>query len=553
MRAAGIRAEVGGRTKGAYSIWRKMQRRATPFEELSDIVAFRIVVPDMGDCYAALGVLHASYPIVPGRFKDYISLPKANGYRSLHTEIIGPGGRRVEVQVRDHEMHRFAEYGLAAHWRYKESGKGGKAGKSGKTGKPGAWAKSKTGGRAGKSGKSGKSEGKAEQAGIEGAAGAAGTAGPEGAPGASPYQGRNLAWVKDFLEILNEAQSPEEFLEHTKLEMYSDRVFCFTPRGKLIILPRGACAVDFAYAIHSEVGHRCSGARINGRLMPLRTPLENGDQVEVVLAKEAHPSPDWENLVVTAKARASIRRYLRQTRRGEFVRLGKALLERHFRQGHYAINEAALEAVLGRWNLASLEDLYAQIGEDRLSPVVVRNAVHPEARGAPPPPSSPAAPSAKKRREAEAKNPLAIRGLIPGMAVHFARCCHPIPGDRIVGIVITGRGVAVHTLDCDNLAAYHETPERWVELSWNEERDPESALAGRLRVTVLNRPGGLGALCTTIAGGQSNIINLKITGRSRDFFDIMVDVEVRDTEHLASIIAALRGNADVCSVDRAKG
>ncbi|MDA7982192.1 MAG: bifunctional (p)ppGpp synthetase/guanosine-3',5'-bis(diphosphate) 3'-pyrophosphohydrolase [Alphaproteobacteria bacterium] len=497
LQDAGIRAQVNGRVKGIYSIWRKMRHRAIPFEELADIVAFRVIVDDSADCYPALGVLHGRYPIVPDRFKDYISLPKSNGYQSIHTQIIGPSRRRVEVQIRDRKMHEYAEFGVAAHWRYKDS------------------------------------------------------------PADGDYTGRRLAWVRDFLEILEEAQSPEEFLEHTKMEMYQDRVFCFTPRGKLIILPRGACAVDFAYAIHSEVGHRCTGARINGRLMPLRTLLVNGDQVEVLQSREAQPSPDWENLVVTAKARGAIRRYMRQARRGEFVRLGRALLERSFRQRGYAFNEAALEAVLGRWSLSDLDDLYAQVGEDRISPQMVRGAAYPEER----PPAATAAEKVtaavsrgrERERAREERSPLALRGLMPGMAVHFARCCHPIPNDRIVGIIVTGRGVTVHTLDCENLSAYHETPERWVELSWRDEIDADTVLASRLRVTVLNRPGGLGSLCTAIGGGQSNILNLKITGRSRDFFDVTVDVEVRDTDHLDAVIAALRGNADVCSVSRARG
>ncbi|MGR4000669.1 MAG: bifunctional (p)ppGpp synthetase/guanosine-3',5'-bis(diphosphate) 3'-pyrophosphohydrolase [Alphaproteobacteria bacterium] len=489
---AGIHAEINGRVKGIYSIWRKMQHRALPFEELADIVAFRVIVKNISDCYAALGVLHGRYPIVPDRFKDYISLPKNNGYQSIHTQIIGPAHRRVEVQIRNEKMHQYAEFGVAAHWKYKDA--------------------------------------------------------PNNASG---YTGRKLAWVRDFLDILEDAQSPEEFLEHTKMEMYRDRVFCFTPRGKLIILPKGACAVDFAYDIHSEVGHRCTGARINGRLMPLRTILTNGDQVEVLQSKEAHPSPDWETLVVTAKARGAIRRYMRHARRGEFVRLGRALLERSFRQRGYPLNEAALEAVLNRWSLSNINDLYAQVGEDRISPLVVRNAAYPEER--PPANIIPSISNLVSRKRAkEQKEPLAIQGLMPGMAVHFARCCHPIPNDRIVGIIVTGRGVTVHTLDCENLAAYHETPERWIELKWQDTLDPETVLASRLRVTVLNRPGGLGSLCSAIGGGQSNILNLKITGRSQDFFDVTVDVEVRDTNHLNSVIAALRGNADVCSVSRAR-
>ncbi len=528
---AGINAEVSGRIKSLYSVWRKMQQQDVAFEQLSDIMAFRVLVSDLAACYAALGALHGKYSTIPGRFKDYVSLPKSNGYRALHTGILGPEKRRIEIQIRDPEMHRIAEYGVAAHWHYKELGISGK--------------------RSGKGGKVG--QGADEAISADGF-----------------FGGKQLAWMRDFLEILEEAQNPAEFLEHTKMEMYRDKVFCFTPGGKLIKLPRNSCAIDFAYAIHSEVGHRCVGAKIGGRLVPLRTALRNGDQVEILCDKKSQPSPDWEHLVISGRARSAIRRYVRQVRRDEFVQLGKALLEKTLRNESYPVNEGALAAVLNRWHLDSVQDLYVQIGENRIGPREVLHALHPETQvkqtqnriptrsaksvarqvAAAVVPAIGDKGTRKGSAKAKGDAPIAIRGLIPGMAVHFARCCHPIPGDRIVGIIVTGRGVTVHTLDCENLSAYHTTPERWIDISWDEQTPTPQELAGRLRVTLLNRPGGLGSLCTVIAASEGNIINLKIVNRTADFFEVNVDVEVRNLAHLQGIIAALRSNHDICNVER---
>ena len=532
---AGIAAEVSGRVKSLYSVWRKMQQQDVAFEQLSDIMAFRVLVKDLATCYAALGALHGNYSTIPGRFKDYVSLPKSNGYRALHTGILGPEKRRIEIQIRDPEMHRIAEYGVAAHWHYKEAGQSAK--RSAK-GKPVA---------------GGMAQGADSRVSADGF-----------------FGGKQLAWMRDFLEILEEAQNPAEFLEHTKMEMYRDKVFCFTPNGRLIKLPRNSCAIDFAYAIHSEVGHHCVGAKVGGRLVPLRTPLRNGDQVEILCDKKSQPSPDWEHLVVSGRARSAIRRYVRQVRRDEFIQLGKALLEKTLRNESYPVNEGALAAVLSRWHLETVQDLYVQIGENRIGPREVLHALHPETQvkqtqnriptrsaksvarqvAAAVVPAIGDKGTRKGTAKAKGDAPIAIRGLIPGMAVHFARCCHPIPGDRIVGIIVTGRGVTVHTLDCENLSAYHATPERWIDISWDDKAPTPQELAGRLRVTLLNRPGGLGSLCTVIAASEGNIINLKIVNRTADFFEVNVDVEVRNLAHLQGIIAALRSNHDICNVER---
>jgi len=488
----GLPGWVSGRIKTPYSIWRKMQHRNVGFEQLADIMAFRIVVADVARCYQALGVLHSHYPVVPGRFKDYVSTPKLNGYQSLHTGLIGPLKQRIEVQIRTEDMHEVAELGVAAHWRYKQASDG-----------------------------------------------------PE-----QPVDGRQFRWIRALLDILEHASNPDEFLEHTKLEMYHDQVFCFTPKGDLIALPRGATPIDFAYAVHSEVGNTCVGCRVNGRMVPLRTLLQNGDQVEVVTSKVQRPSPDWENVVVTGKAKAAIRRFIRQEQREQFHGLGRQLVARAFRQEGYELTDKAVNAVLKKLKAESVADVYAAVGQGNVTAREVLVAVFPgvreQERG------SKVVPLAKARK-AKGKDPaVPIKGLIPGMAVHFAQCCHPLPGDRIVGIVTTGRGVTVHTIDCDTLQSFQDTPERWVDLAW-EGNHRDEPFTGRLHVVLSNEPGSLGALSTVIGKSAGNITNLKITHRSLDFFEMLIDLEITDLRHLTNVMAALRAMPVISSVERARG
>ena len=376
-------AAVSGREKSPYSIWRKMQHKNVTFEQLSDVMAFRILVEDIADCYHALGVIHSSYHVVPGRFKDYISTPKLNNYRSLHTGVIGPEQQRIEVQIRTREMHEIAELGVAAHWTYKQ--------------------------------------------------------------GAGKTEGPQYRWLRELLEILDHAAGPEEFLEHTKLEMFQDQVFAFTPKGDLFALPRGATAVDFAYAVHSEIGDTCVGAKINSRLVPLRTQLRNGDRVEIITSKAQTPSPTWERFVVTGKARARIRRFIRTQQRAQYLDLGRAIVQKAFRQEGQEFSERPLEPVLRNFNCGTVEDLYVAVGQGLVTGRAVVNAAFPH----PPEDKSKVVPLARARRKAKPNEAaVPIRGLIPGMALHFAGCCHPLPGDRIVGIVTTGKGVTIHTIDC---------------------------------------------------------------------------------------------------------
>ncbi|MDP6896612.1 MAG: DUF5913 domain-containing protein, partial [Rhodospirillales bacterium] len=351
---------------------------------------------------------------------------------------------------------------------------------------------------------------------------------------------------------------PEEFLEHTKLEMFQDQVFCFTPRGDLINLPHGATPVDFAYAVHSEVGDRCVGSKINGRMMPLRTQLLNGDQVEIITSEAQTPSPTWERFVVTGKARARIRRFVRLQERDEYEKLGRSLLARAFKDEGYELADKALDGVLAVFQQPTVADLCAQVGSGHLTARALAEAVYPGLKSKPN--TDETAVSLAQARKRQPNGPaglnldaVSIKGLIPGMAMHMAGCCHPLPGDRIVGIVTTGRGVTVHTIDCETLESVAEQPDRWIDLSWDLKDSPSDMHVGRITLSVVNTPGSLGDLSTVIAKNNGNISNLKITHRSMDFFDMLIDVEVRNVKHLTDIIAALRATPSINSVERARG
>jgi len=500
LKDGGLAAQVSGREKTPYSIWRKMQQKNVSFEQLADIMAFRIIVKDVAQCYQALGLLHGRYQVVPARFKDYISVPKPNGYRSLHTGVIGPLGQRIEIQIRTEEMQEQAERGVAAHWVYKDGG-----------------------------------------------------------PSTDAPQ---YAWLRSLVDILDKAPNAEEFLEHTKLEMFQDQVFCFTPKGKLIALPRGATPIDFAYAVHSQVGDTCVGAKINGRMSPLRTQLSNGDQIEIITSKAQTPSPTWERFAVTGKAKAAIRRFIRTRQREQYLQLGRSLLDKAFHEEGFELTDKGLEGVKANFKQASTDDLIASVGAALIGAREVLTAVYPglkqprKAGGAEVVPISRARAKATKTGEtARAKGEagrIAIKGLIPGMAVHFARCCHPLPGDRIVGIITTGKGVTIHTIDCATLESFSEAPERWIDVGWDSVAEGEASFTGRLKITVANQPGSLSSLSTVIARHEGNISNLRIVNRSMDFFDMVIDVEVADVKHLADITAALRATPAINAVERAR-
>ncbi len=490
MAEYGIKATISGREKTPYSIWRKMQQKNASFEQLSDIMAFRIIVEDVGTCYQALGVVHSKYHMVPRRFKDYISTPKPNGYQSIHTGVIGPENTRIEIQIRTEEMHEIGEKGVAAHWAYKQGQKA---------------------------------------------------------------EGRHYRWIRELLEILEQASNPEEFLENTKLEMYNDQVFCFTPKGDLIGLPVNSTPVDFAYAVHSSVGDTCVGAKINGEIRPLRTVLQNGDQVDILTSKAQHPSTEWERFVVTGKAKAAIRRYVRAHKRDQFITLGQEILERLFKGENLDFSEKALVNVLQNFEAESIEDVYAKVGEGLVTGWDVLKAVYPAYKQSKLEKvvKSIKVLSFKKVIKKDRKSePLKIKGLIPGMAVHFAGCCHPLPGDRIVGIVTTGKGVAVHTIDCKALEKYADEPERWLDIAWGEEAVNEMH-TGRLKVMLVNEPGSLAELSNLVARNNGNISNLNIVYRTVSYFELLIDIDVKDLKHLTDIIAALKASKVVSYVARA--
>jgi len=499
LAAADIAAEVSGREKSPYSIWRKMEREHIPFEAISDVVAFRAVVDSREECYRALGIVHGKWPMVPGRFKDYISTPKRNGYRSIHTTVIGPRRTRIEIQIRTRDMHGIAELGVAAHWRYKQGGDDGQV------------------------------------------------------------EGSRYRWIRALLEILENAGSPEEFLEHTKLEMYGDQVFCFTPKGDLISLPRGSTPVDFAYAVHTEIGNQCVGAKVNGRLVPLRHQLGNGDQVEILISKGQTPSPRWENLVVTGKARAAIRRHVRHSKRAEYVKLGETILERHFETEDLDYSRRTLETALDRLRRESVEDVLADIGSGDLAARETLLACFPgmalrENEGSLPPVKRDWSGDWTATRSGGGKESAAvpISGLTPGMAVHLADCCHPVPGDRIVGIISQGYGVMIHTIDCEALSVFSETPERWLDVAWQPSGE-DGFFAGRLKLVVANERGALASIAATVAKHGGNISNLKITERDKAFYTMLVDVEVRGLKHLTDILTALRAMRIVSGAERLRG
>jgi GTP diphosphokinase / guanosine-3',5'-bis(diphosphate) 3'-diphosphatase len=496
---AGVAVELSGREKRPFSIWRKMQTQNVEFAQLADIMAFRIVVESMDDCYRALGVVHSRYPCVLGRFKDYISTPKRNGYRSLHTGIIGPERRRTEIQIRTREMHEVAEFGVAAHWQYKQE--------------------------------------------LEG------------------LDHLRYQWVRELVDILEHAGDPDEFLQNARLDLFPDQVFCFTPKGELIALPQGATPVDFAYEVHSEVGDACVGAKINGNLVQLHTPLKNGDQVQIVTSNPGTPAPEWEKFVVTGKARARIKRFVRSKQRTEYCRLGEAMLARAFQDHGYEPTDSVLEGLLEAFDCQRIDDLHVEVGEGNLTASeVVRHVIGADpvdlaasrgtaTRSLKDPGNGKPSIGQKVVRDTR-RQAIPIRGLIPGMAVHFASCCHPLPGDRIVGMQTAGKGVAIHTIDCATLESFQDMPERWVDVAWELASSHDARFVGRLSLVVTNRPGGLANVTTAVANQNGNINNLKITRRTADFFDMTLDIEVKDNKHLNEIMAALRAEGSISSVDR---
>ena len=471
LEANAIPAQVHGREKHPYSIWRKMAERHVSFEQLSDVMAFRVIVDTPEDCYRALGLVHRRWPMVPGRFKDFISTPKRNGYRSVHTTVIHDERMRIEIQIRTREMHAQAEHGLAAHWAYKE----------------------------------GQAAAEAEH-----------------------------PWINDLIEILEHAASAEELLEHTRMAMYQDRIFAFTPKGELIQLPKGATPVDFAYAVHTDLGDRTVGAKVNGRVVPLRTMLENGDQVEILASEAQHPQPSWLRFVATGKARAGVRRFVRHKERDETIQLGRKIYDEIIARLPAELDKDALKRALKKLKIENDDELMIAIARKRVTDELLMEALMPGSAG------GDVAPRPLGQRKA-----ISIKGLTAGVAYHLAQCCHPIPGDRIVGLRREDEEIEVHVIGCDTLASGIDAD--WLDLAWGEGSDGGAA---RLSVILRDIPGALGTMSGILGTKHANIINLQLAHRDGSFQTFHLDIEVYDLAHLHGIIAALRDAEPVSSVER---
>jgi guanosine-3',5'-bis(diphosphate) 3'-pyrophosphohydrolase len=506
LRKNGLTAHVYGRRKQPFSIWTKMERKSIGFEQLSDIFAFRVVMPDIESCYRALGVVHTTWPVVPGRFKDYISTPKQNDYRSIHTTVIGPGNQRVELQIRTEEMHQIAEFGIAAHAFYKDG-----------VGSPTELLK---------------------------------------------RESNAFAWLRRTVGILSESANPEEFLEHTKLELFHDQVFCFTPKGKLIALPRHANVIDFAYAVHTDVGNSAVGCKINGKFAPLSSELQNGDEVEVMTSEaQSAPPSAWEALAVTGKARAAIRRATRTAVRDQYAGLGRRIVERLFERAKMDYADDKLKGALPRLARASIEDVMAAVGRGEMKASDVARAMYPDykeeraGRFGAPVKKSLAVKLKLKAPPDPQRNPSAIpiRGINSDLPIKFAPNGGAVPGDRIVGIVTPGEGITIYPIQSPDLKDFEEEPERWLDVRWDVDESTPQRFPARIRVDNVNEPGSLAQVATVIAEHDGNIDNISMSRRSPDFTELTIDLEVYDLKHLSAIIAQLRAKAVVARVERVNG
>lgn len=503
LRHRGLGARVYGRRKKPFSIWTKMERKSVGFEQLSDIFGFRVVVNDIEACYRALGIVHTTWPVVPGRFKDYISTPKQNDYRSIHTTVIGPGNQRVELQIRTEAMDQIAERGIAAHVFYKEG-----------VGSPTEFLK---------------------------------------------RESNAFAWLRHTIGILSESANPEEFLEHTKLELFHDQVFCFTPKGKLIALPRHANVIDFAYAVHTDVGNSAVGCKINGQFAPLSSELQNGDEVEV-LTSEAQSAPPsaWETLAVTGKARAAIRRATRTAVRDQYAGLGRRIVERLFERAKIEYADDKLKGALPRLARTSIEDVMAAVGRGEIKASHVARAMYPdykEERIARYGVKKGLAAKLKEKSSESPRSPAAIpiRGINSDLPVKFAPNGGAVPGDRIVGIVTPGEGITIYPIQAPALKDFEEEPERWLDVRWDIEDSAPQRFPARIKVENVNEPGALAQIATVIAEHDGNIDNISMQRRSPDFTETTIDLEVYDLKHLSAILAQLRAKAVVARVERVNG
>ncbi|MEE2695448.1 MAG: bifunctional (p)ppGpp synthetase/guanosine-3',5'-bis(diphosphate) 3'-pyrophosphohydrolase [Pseudomonadota bacterium] len=479
--------KVFGREKTPYSIWKKMKIKSVNFSQLSDIMAFTILVKDVKECYEVLGLLHQVYSYVPGRFKDYISTPKPNGYQSIHTTLIGPLNQRIEIQIRSFKMNEQAEFGIAAHWIYKDK--------------------------------------------------------------LNPRDGKQYRWMRQILDIIDQSKEPEEFLEHTKMQMYADQVFVFSPRGDLIALPKGAMPLDFAFSVHSDIGYNCIGVKINNSIKPLYTKLKNGDQVEIICGKDNSLSPEWLNLSITGKARACIKRFLHNKEDDDFRKLGKEILINQFKNQNIRYSERNIKSILDKFKFRDMDHLFKAIGSGKISPIKIISSMFPEKKLLKETDNIILFNKIREQKE-RSKLPLILKGLTPGMSMHFANCCNPIPGDRAVAFISKGKGLMVHLELCEELKILKIAKSKIMDVTWDNLIHKKNKFVAKINVIIKNKIGALGVLSSIIGKSLSNIRNLKITNRNSDFFKINIEIDVKNKNHLSKVIVSLRASDFVENVSR---
>ena len=477
-----IICKIDGRIKSAYSIWNKIKNKNISFEQLSDIMAFRVITNSTRECYRCLGIIHRRFPYIQGRFKDFISAPKSNGYRALHTSVMGPKNKKIEIQFRSNVMEEIAGFGVAAHWKYKDPKK------------------------------------------------------------IKEKDTKEYIWVHDLIDSMNASNSQDELIENSKLKVFQNDIYVFTPKGDIIELPKNATPIDFAYSIHSQVGDKCVAAKINEKLQPLKTLLKNGDQIEILTSEASQPSPLWERFAVTTKVKSQLRRFFRSKKKDEYIIFGREILFTYFQKENLEINNAVEDKIKQTFKIKSLNSLYELLGSGSITAVSVLKKIYPEYNY-----------TNNNDINKHTNNPIQLKGLTAGMSYHLAGCCSPLKGDNIVGIVTAGIGVAVHTLDCQTLISYQDTPDRWLNISWEANNNLQTISNARINVVLKNKPGSLGKVTTVIAKNNGNISNINFSVRKVDFFEIIIDIEVRDAYHLKNIIAALRMEPEITSLERLKG
>jgi GTP pyrophosphokinase len=493
-----IKAEVSGRAKTPYSVWRKMINKNLTFDQLTDIVAYRITVDDMGKCYEVLGMIHSLYNALPGRFKDYISNPKPNGYQSLHTSVIGPFGNKEEIQIRTDHMHEIAESGVAAHWLYKQKNSADKK---------------------------------------------------------QVTAGNQYEWLRNIIDGLQDAGSADEVLENTKMELFRDEVFIFTPGGDLISLPRGASGLDFAFAIHSEVGYKCKAIKVNSKFVPLRTELRNGNVVEIVTNNGVKPTKGWLSMVITSKAKNAINRYIKEQEFEVAINDGKSMLEKALKEKDVKLTDKLIKPLAEKYKWDEVDEVYKAISQGRVSTKSVIEFLFPEE-------VKPATEEEtieqletelSNRKGQKSNSKTGIEGLVDGLVVNISKCCNPIPGERIVGIITSGKGIAIHSRMCKNLTQYENDPERWLDVSWSSQRDDEQVYRTKLRMLLLNNKGVLSDLTNTIFNADVNIVDFNVETQNEDYYGVSCEVELKDIEHFGYLMSKLRSINAVAKIERVQG